>query len=238
MSNETFYRGNDSYSDFLNSQDNEIFRKYVDLIERFTQEGDTVLDVGCGAGNMLDIARKQMQERVFAGIDISDTSVSTCLSKGLNVNQYDGKTIPADDDSFSVVGSLNVLEHTDDPENFLNEKLRVLKPGGNLIIACPNFLSITNSYHDRTRGIVRKIQNIFELGARLFRRKLVWEKMPTAKREIFRPDDDACNVTNPLDVMNWARTNNLGRIFWSSQIIYRKGILSYLDAFPPFRLAL
>lgn len=238
MSHESFYRGNDAYSNFLNRQDNEIFRKYVDLIQRFTKAGDTVLDVGCGAGNMLELARKQMPDRIFSGIDISDTSVATCLVKGLNVQQYDGKTMPAHNDAFTVVGSLNVLEHTDNPESYLSEKLRVLKSGGYLIVACPNFLSVTNSYHDHTRGLARKARNILAMIGRLFRRKPVWEKMPTVKREIFRPDDDACNVTNPLDVMHWARSNNLARVFWSSQIIYRRGILNVLDAFPPFRLAL
>ena len=59
---------------------------------------------------------------------------------------YDGYKLPFDNNSVDVVGSINVLEHTDDTESFLNEIFRVLKPDGIFVLVCPNFLSITNSY--------------------------------------------------------------------------------------------
>lgn len=49
-------------------------------------------------------------------------------------------TLPFDDESFDFVFSVFVIEHSTDPSKFLNECSRILKPGGSLVILCPDFL--------------------------------------------------------------------------------------------------
>jgi len=50
---------------------------------------------------------------------------------------YDGKTIPFENDSFGLVISTQVLEHVPSPAMLIREMVRVLKPGGILILTLP-----------------------------------------------------------------------------------------------------
>lgn len=85
-------------------------------------DGATVLDVGCGDG---DIARRIMAIRpdvVVQGIDVlvrADTAIP--------VEQFDGSRFPFDEDSFDVVTFVDVLHHTDAPIALLTEAARVAR---------------------------------------------------------------------------------------------------------------
>jgi len=54
------------------------------------------------------------------------------------VTDYDGKTIPAEDDTFDIVFSSNVLEHIPHIYQFQKEIQRVLKPDGIVIHILPS----------------------------------------------------------------------------------------------------
>ena len=58
-----------------------------------------------------------------------------------------GESLPFSDESFDIVYSANVLEHTQDPEQVLREAMRVLRPGGQLYIELPNFLSYFEGHY-------------------------------------------------------------------------------------------
>jgi len=228
-SHKDYYLDNVEYTRFLESQDIASFRKYADFIMKFSSDGDRILDVGCGTGQALGLLKQAGVDREITGIDVSNSSVGLCEKRGVNCQAYDGKRIPFDDDSFNLVGSFNVLEHAESPEGYLEEILRVTKWGGHLLVACPNFLAITNSYHHHTKGVVQKIRNLGDILSKKSGHNLGFEKMEVVIREEIQPDDDACNVTNPVDILDWSGKNGLEIKFWSSQSGYRKGIVNYLD---------
>ena len=58
-----------------------------------------------------------------------------------------GEELPFADESFEIVYSANVLEHTVDPERVLMESLRVLRKGGLLHMELPNFLSYFEGHY-------------------------------------------------------------------------------------------
>ena len=58
-----------------------------------------------------------------------------------------GEALPFPDDSFDLVYSANVLEHTEDPERVFMESVRVLRPGGVLHMELPNYLSYFEGHY-------------------------------------------------------------------------------------------
>lgn len=58
-----------------------------------------------------------------------------------------GESLPFPNESFDVVYSANVLEHTQNPEQVLREALRVLRPGGQLYMEMPNYLSYFEGHY-------------------------------------------------------------------------------------------
>ena len=228
LNHQKYYTDNNNYAEFLDTQETAVFDKYVSAFIKNTKKDDTILDVGCGTGIAIQLIKDRAPRRVH-GIEIGNASVDVCLKKQLNCKLYDGTTIPFEDNYFNAVGSFNVLEHTDDPINFLNEQYRVLKTNGVLIIVCPNFLSITNSYHPHTSGMIRKMQNFGLFIKKTFQKNAHFPKMSVIKNDIFKPDDDAVNATNPLDISHWAQTKKLTPIYWSSQQQEPIGIQKTLD---------
>ena len=228
MKHQSYYLNNQNYSEYLNHQNRSIFKKYVDYIVKFTKIDSSVLEVGCGTGIVLSMCNKKNRKQSI-GIDVSLPSIAHCKSRDNNCVWYDGGVIPFKSQSFDIVSSYNVLEHTDNPNFFLDESLRVLKIGGYIFICCPNFLSITNNFHHHTRGVKQKMFNILDLIILFITKKRFFTKMKAVNRNIFQPDDDAVNVTNPLTIILWARHNKLSLKYWSSQIVYNMGIVNYLD---------
>jgi len=233
-----YYRSNLEYTKFLEQGEIGGFKLYIDEIIRLTKPRMKVLDVGCGTGIVVnDLSEKK---RDAYGVEISRPSVE--LAKKKRVGRYfwyDGTKLPFKSNFFDLVGSFNVIEHVDDVILFLDESLRVLKPGGYLIVCAPNFLSITSSYHYRTSGIIRKIKNLgiifFKILNYFFSNDVTFEKFPPVRRENFQPDDDAVNLINPVDLAKWAKMKKLKVVkYWGTVM---EGYLSYrLKNFPIINL--
>lgn len=230
-----YYRSNFKYSQFLEQGKVEDFKLYIDEIFNLAKTGEKVLDLGCGTGIVVDTLAKGGLDAY--GAEVSKTSIALAKRKRAGrFYLYDGTQLPFDSEFFDLVGSFNVIEHVDNVLLFLDESLRVLRPGGYLLIAAPNFLSITSSYHYRTRGVMRKIKNLGLMSAKswnfLFGKKVIFEKFPPIVRKNFQPDDDAVNLINPLDVLKWGKIENLKLTkFWGA--IMPK-FLSYLLKDLPF----
>lgn len=95
-----------------------------------------IMDAGCGTGGNMEILQKFGQ--VF-GVDKEEEALSFCRRRGLN-NLYLAditKTLPFEDNYFSLITGFDILEHIKDDEKALREFFRVLKPGGTLFLTTP-----------------------------------------------------------------------------------------------------
>lgn len=96
-----------------------------------------VLDIGCGAGNMIHHLARYGRVR---GIEVDPRPVKIAQSRGYDVRLGDAtREIPFPDASFDLVTALDVIEHVDADENILRESYRVLRPGGRILITTPAF---------------------------------------------------------------------------------------------------
>ncbi|HMC54373.1 MAG TPA: class I SAM-dependent methyltransferase [Gemmatimonadaceae bacterium] len=102
-------------------------RTELDAVMRWVQPGSRVLELGGGSGYQASLMAQRGLD--VTSIDIP-AGVRTPRQHFFDVQEYDGRTIPAEDASFDVVFSSNVLEHVPHLDHMTDEIRRVLKPGG------------------------------------------------------------------------------------------------------------
>lgn len=105
--------------------------------------GETVLDIGCGAGmDLLVAARRVGPAGKAIGVDMTDAMIerarASAVVAGLThveVRKGDATSLPAEDSSVDVVISNGVLNLVPEKQPAFAEIVRVLKPGGRLHLA-------------------------------------------------------------------------------------------------------
>jgi ubiquinone/menaquinone biosynthesis C-methylase UbiE len=102
-----------------------------------------ILDFGCGSLTLSIMAANANPQAAFFGVDVDEKILGIAKEKlkatgfAIQVQQYDGKTLPYPDNYFDKVMSSLVFHHLSLPQKYfaLNEILRVLKPLGEFHIA-------------------------------------------------------------------------------------------------------
>ncbi len=115
------------------------------LAAGFVRPGDTVLDAACGLGYGAALLRAQSASRCVIGVDNSRAAIDyananyAALDAELEFRTGDvGRLTDVSDASIDLVVALEILEHLPDPEAFLAEVRRVLKPAGRIVVSVPN----------------------------------------------------------------------------------------------------
>jgi 2-polyprenyl-3-methyl-5-hydroxy-6-metoxy-1,4-benzoquinol methylase len=101
------------------------------------QEDDVLLDVGCGNGRFLEIARDHLKYKV-EGLEIDAEARAAALSRGLIVHSGSMPGANLKPETYFQVTLSHVLEHFHDPVAALKEVFSLLKPKGRVWIAIPN----------------------------------------------------------------------------------------------------
>jgi SAM-dependent methyltransferase len=204
MGHQETYRHNEAYAEFLANWDANFYAKYADFL-RPRQAGARVLDVGCGAGQVVGRLTEAGYEAY--GVDVSEPNIEKARRFSSRCQFYDGRHLPFPDGYFASVGALNVVEHVEEPEAFIPELVRVTEPAGRLVISSPNFFRVFGfrDYHPQMRGVRNKWRNWQRLRAkrrqmRLNPEAVRFDRMTPIVKEPFTPDDDAIIATNPLEI--------------------------------------
>jgi SAM-dependent methyltransferase len=116
-----------------------IERRRVDTILSLlcVQSMDYVLEVGCGAGNILE----RIKARVLCGVDLSGVVLGKAKDRigGSGYLQLaDAEELPYRPESFDKVYCSEVLEHVLDPKRVVMEMVRILRSDGIAVISIPN----------------------------------------------------------------------------------------------------
>lgn len=107
---------------------------------------DDILDIGCGTGALLSQLAALFPDTTFFGIDASSEMLDIArsgLSAAVELRQGWAEELPYSDGSFNTVISCNMFHYIRYPDAALEEMIRVLRPGGTLVITdwCDDFLA-------------------------------------------------------------------------------------------------
>lgn len=119
------------------SRSREFVWEELNYLAKYAEDGDKVLDIGCGNGRLLQIFKNKKID--YTGIDSSEKLIVIAKEKHSSVKflTADALNLPFEDNSFDKVFSIAVLHHIPSKElrlKFLEEAKRVLKPNGLLVL--------------------------------------------------------------------------------------------------------
>jgi ubiquinone/menaquinone biosynthesis C-methylase UbiE len=110
------------------------------------EEGDNVLDAGCGPGyDAIRMAAIVGKTGMVTGIDLSERMIAIAEAKAkgtafpLSFRTGDIRKLPFPDASFDKLRIERTLQILDNPGQILDEMVRVLRPGGRLLSIEPDW---------------------------------------------------------------------------------------------------
>lgn len=130
------------------------------------QPGESLLDVGCGTGVLLEALSASVPDARLSGADPSPEMLELTrnrLGQAVLLKQSHADSLPFPDRAFDVVVSTNAFHYFRNPLGALNEMARVLRPNGRLVITdwcddyvtcwlCDRWLRVFDRAHFRTYG--------------------------------------------------------------------------------------
>lgn len=143
MSDDGFYKAFEDRFRGTRASIKDRLRVYLPFVLPFKElyPECEIFDLGCGRGEWLEL----MSEIGFMkpkGADLNDGMLAICHEKGLSVERADAieKLQALPDESHVVISAFHLVEHIkfDMLQTLVREAIRVLKPGGILILETPN----------------------------------------------------------------------------------------------------
>ena len=122
-----------------------LFKK-KNLVKRSTGlQSGSLLDIGSGTGYFASTMKNAGWE--VSGVEVNEAARNYSIEKfEIDIKSPDEiKKMP--NESFDCITLWHVLEHLENPNNYLDEISRLLKPGGTCLIALPNYQSFDAEYY-------------------------------------------------------------------------------------------
>jgi len=190
-----YYQSDEYYSHQTNQKG--VVPRIYEFVKRFNIKNKVnialqnlpkgkLLDIGCGVGDFLAQVKQKGWE--IQGIEPSEDAKNIAEARLGFRPLAPEQSHELEDASFDVITLWHVLEHVDDLKTQTSEITRLLKPGGRLVIALPNFQSFDCQHYkdawaawDVPRHLnhfaPKTLQNIFESLGFSYRgsKKLVWD---------------------------------------------------------------
>lgn len=95
----------------------------------------SVLDVGCFDGGFLALLPESVAK---AGIEINPRAAQRATDRGIKIVASDLHDLTAADEKFDFVSAFDVIEHVNDPGEFLATLSNAVRPGGHVVFATGN----------------------------------------------------------------------------------------------------
>ncbi|WP_299114888.1 class I SAM-dependent methyltransferase [uncultured Winogradskyella sp.] len=125
---------------------NISLKRKLKLINSFNSDDKTLLDIGCGTGDFLDVAQKDNWK--ITGIEPNENARHIANSKTKHSVFEIEHLEKLEANSFDVITLWHVLEHLPNIETHIKRFKHLLKPKGTLVIAVPNYKSYDALYYE------------------------------------------------------------------------------------------
>ncbi len=112
-----------------------IMSQLLELSAPYIEKNARVLDIGCGTGWLSDALAERHIEWQLHGIDIAHSMCKLAQPKQILTSCASAESLPYANASCDAIFSSLCVQWLDNPQHFLRESARVLKPGGRVAIA-------------------------------------------------------------------------------------------------------
>ena len=124
-------------SGWYQAETGELFKGLV------ISSDDVVVDVGCGDGLTARFCAGRGASIIVTDIDpikvqATERSLAGIAARSVRAMVSDSNPLPIEDGTASVVVSTEVLEHVDDPAQFLSELVRIGRSGARCLLTVPD----------------------------------------------------------------------------------------------------
>lgn len=233
-------RVRDPYQRMLDTQDDEPVspESVRHLMPRYVCDvaPAAVLEVGCGNGRLYRQLRSEGLAGSYTGIEVSAAVIDQNRRRHQEATWEAASvyTLPFAGDCFDLCLSLYVLEHLVYPERALREMLRVLRPGGRLVLVFPDFaaggiLASQQVGLSPSATALQKLRagRLFDAAVSLYDSRVRMRRLLThaARRfgpfpvnvrplclihpELMAPDVDAVYIASKAEIHGWAEAQGL-----------------------------
>lgn len=184
----------------------------VEFLVKGVKEGDLLLEVGCGSGILIPSLPREV---VYTGVDSSAYALKQAMARFPSTSFVEASSdnLPFGSNTFSYVVSVFALEHFPRPKESLDEMVRVLKPGGCLLLLAPNlefpFARLNALRHKslihQVLFMIKRVADYILRLVGIFTFNTIAENYTQATGRYEKPDDDLIYVVSSFEVINYLK---------------------------------
>ena len=164
--------------DDINERTYSYFRRFIDGYNLCTiPDKSYILDICSRTGNGSVYFHKKRKIKKVICADVTKKMQKICFNNLTNkkinfeTNLFSKLPLDFNNNEFDAIICFETLEHIYPPETFIKELNRVLKPGGELLLTCPNILwepihwlaAIFNLHHSEGPHRFKRRKNILKM---------------------------------------------------------------------------